>query len=110
MPRTQVVSVSQGGSPDSDGPEPTLALERELKRLIIETLRLEPASAAAIEVDTPLFNDGVGLDSIDALQMAVAIERRYGVRIQPDDDRNQEILRSIRSLAQYILGIGAREL
>jgi acyl carrier protein len=81
-------------------------LEHEIKQLIVETLHLRPAAAEAIAMDTPLFEDEVGLDSIDALQIVVAVERRYGARIQPDDMRNREILMSVQSLARYILTAG----
>jgi acyl carrier protein len=125
MERVKVVSDFQGGSPqtdrsrerpgerldaDADAGTATLEFELEIKQLIVETLRLGRATAEAIEAETPLFDGDIGLDSIDALQMAVAIERRFGVRIQPDDERNREILRSVRSLSQYILGGGGHEL
>jgi acyl carrier protein len=78
------------------------ALEQELKELIVESLMLEDVKPAEIESSAPLFVEGLGLDSIDALELAMAIERRFGVKFQPDDDRNREIFSSVQSLAQYI--------
>ena len=78
------------------------ALEHELKELIVESLMLEDVKPAEIESSAPLFVEGLGLDSIDALELAMAIEKRFGVKFQPDDDRNREIFSSVRSLAQYI--------
>jgi acyl carrier protein len=77
-------------------------LEHELKELIVESLMLEDVKPAEIESSAPLFVEGLGLDSIDALELAMAIEKRFGVKFQPDDDRNREIFSSVRSLAQYI--------
>lgn len=78
------------------------ALEHELKELIVESLMLEDVKPAEIESSAPLFVEGLGLDSIDALELAMAIERRFGVKFQPDDDRNRAIFSSVRSLAEYI--------
>jgi acyl carrier protein len=78
------------------------ALEHELKELIVDSLMLEDVKPAEIESSAPLFVEGLGLDSIDALELAMAIERRFGVKFQPDDDRNREIFSSVRNLAQYI--------
>jgi acyl carrier protein len=61
-----------------------------------------------IDVDKPLFADGLGLDSIDALELAVGISRRYKVQIKSDDERNREIFRSVRALAAFIAEEKAR--
>ena len=79
-----------------------MPLEDEIKQLIVESLVLEDIEPAAIETDAPLFGEGLGLDSIDALELAIAIERAYGVRIEAKDERNREIFRSVRSLALHI--------
>jgi len=78
------------------------ALEHELKELIVDSLMLEDVKAAEIDSIAPLFVTGLGLDSIDALELAMAIEKRFGVKFQADDERNREIFSSVRSLAQYI--------
>ncbi len=78
------------------------ALEEELKHLIIDALTLEDVSPGDIEPTAPLFVTGLGLDSIDALELATAIEKRYGVRFTSDDSENERIFASLRSLCQHI--------
>lgn len=77
-------------------------LENELKELIVEALMLEDTDAAEIESDQPLFVDGLGLDSIDALELAMAIDKKYGVRIKADDEANRQIFANVKSLAEYV--------
>jgi acyl carrier protein len=77
-------------------------LEDELKHLIVTALSLEDVRASDIQPTEPLFVTGLGLDSIDALELAIAIEKRYGVRFSPDDAQNQRIFVSLRALAQHI--------
>ncbi|HXU06610.1 MAG TPA: phosphopantetheine-binding protein [Polyangia bacterium] len=74
----------------------------ELKNMIVQTLMLKDVNPQEIDVDAPLFAEGLGLDSIDALELAVEIARRYKVQIKSDDERNREIFRSVRSLATFI--------
>jgi acyl carrier protein len=78
------------------------ALEKDLRELIVEALMLEDVRPDQIEPDAPLFGEGLALDSIDALELALAIERRYQIRIAAEDARNREIFRSVRSLAAHI--------
>ena len=78
------------------------ALEQELKELIVECLMLDDVLATQIESTAPLFVEGLGLDSIDALELAMAIERRFGVKFSADDDRNREIFASVKNLAAYV--------
>ena len=77
-------------------------LENELKHLIVDSLLLEDVKADEIDTNAPLFGEGLGLDSIDALELGMALGRRYGVKIKADDERNWEIFRSVRSLATFI--------
>lgn len=77
-------------------------LENELKALIVESLMLEDVNAEEIDSEEALFVEGLGLDSIDALELAMAIDKRYGVRIKADDDANREIFANVRSLAAYV--------
>jgi acyl carrier protein len=79
-----------------------MEIEAELKRLIVETLMVEDIVPEQIDGDSALFGEGLGLDSIDALELALAISKRYGVRIKADDERNREIFRSVRTLAAFI--------
>jgi acyl carrier protein len=83
-------------------------IENELKSMIVETLMLKDIQPQEIDVDKPLFADGLGLDSIDALELAVEISRRYKVQIKSDDERNREIFRSVRTLAAFIAEEKAR--
>ncbi|MDJ0846890.1 MAG: phosphopantetheine-binding protein [Myxococcota bacterium] len=77
-------------------------LHAELKELIVETLALEDVTAAEIDTDAPLFVEGLGLDSIDALELAMVIEERYGVTLDDDPDRNREIFESVATLCSFI--------
>ena len=78
------------------------ALEDELRQLIVSALTLEDVKPHDIDPTAPLFVSGLGLDSIDALELAMAIERRYGVRFAADDAMNEQIFSSVRSLAEHI--------
>lgn len=80
------------------------ALHGDLKRLIVEALMLEDLRPEDIDSEAPLFGDGLGLDSIDALELAIAIDRRFGVKIEAEDERNREIFRNVASLARHIAG------
>jgi acyl carrier protein len=73
----------------------------ELKKLIIGTLRLEDILPEDIEDDGPLFGDGLGLDSIDALELVVALEKAYGVVI-PDSEVGEKVFRSVNTLARFV--------
>ena len=77
-------------------------LESELKRLIVEALVLEDIVPDEIESEAPLFVEGLGLDSIDALELAMALEERFGVKIEDDPDENRRIFASVRSLAEFV--------
>ncbi len=83
-----------------DTQEPSL--EDQLKKLIVETLALEDIEPASIETDAPLFGEGLGLDSIDALELALAINSEFGVRTEENDERNREYYTSVASLAAFI--------
>ena len=78
------------------------ALETELKELIIDALALEDLTPAEIEPEAALFVEGLGLDSIDALELAMALEERYGVKIGDDPETNQRIFASLRNLAAFV--------
>ena len=77
-------------------------LERELAEMLVEVLHLEMA-AGDIDPAAPLFGDeGLGLDSIDILEIAVAISKRYGFKLRSDDPDNDRIFASLRALAAHI--------
>lgn len=79
-----------------------MELELELKHLLIEVLKLEDMSPDDIDADAPLFGDGLGLDSLDALEIAMAISKRYGAKTGTDDAKNRKIFANLRSLAQFV--------
>ncbi len=77
-------------------------LEADLKRLIVDALLLEDVDVEQIDRDMPLFVEGLGLDSIDALELSMAIHRKYGIEIKADDERNRHVFGSVRSLAEFV--------
>lgn len=76
-------------------------LHTELKKSIIEQLNLEDMEVSEIENDEPLFGDGLGLDSIDALELIVLLEKDYGIKLS-DPQQGKEIFNSINTMAEYI--------
>jgi acyl carrier protein len=78
-------------------------LEDELREVIVTALQLEDVKPADIDPEEPLFGDsGLALDSIDALEIGVQIQKKYGVKIDPEDEHVSEYFHSVRSLANYI--------
>ena len=75
--------------------------ERELAELIVSTLNLE-TTAAEIDPEAPIYGEGLGLDSIDILEIALAVSKHYGVQIRSDDSDNVRIFRSLRSLNEHV--------
>ncbi|WP_026181673.1 phosphopantetheine-binding protein [Thioalkalivibrio sp. ALJ7] len=76
--------------------------EQEVAQLIVDSLNLEDVAAEEIEPEDALFREGLGLDSIDALELALAISRAYGVQIRSDDENNRQIFQSLRALSAHI--------
>ena len=83
------------------GPDGVAALTRELAGLIVEALNLEVA-AADIAADRPLYGEGLGLDSIDILEIALVVSKQYGVQLRADGEDNERIFGSLRQLAEYV--------
>jgi acyl carrier protein len=77
-------------------------LDDEVKRLIIETLQLEDVAPADIDAQAPLFGEGLGLDSVDALEIAVALKRRYGIQLSPNSQETRKYFASVRTLAELL--------
>jgi len=77
-------------------------LIKNLKKEIIEALNLEAVKAEDIDTEAPLFNEGLGLDSIDALELIVLIEKKHGIKIQSADEGKQ-ILYSVKTIAEFII-------
>lgn len=82
-------------------PETVEALLPEVAELIVSALNLEVA-ASEIEADAPLFGDGLGLDSIDVLEIALVISKRYGFQLRSDNQDNVRIFSSLRALATHV--------
>jgi acyl carrier protein len=77
-------------------------LEQEVKEMIIDVLQLEDISPADIETDAPLFVEGLGLDSIDALELGVALQKRYGISLAAESEDTRRHFASVRALASLI--------
>ena len=76
--------------------------EQELAALIIGAVNLEGVSPESIDPEAPLFGAGLGLDSIDALEIALEISKRYGFQLRSDDEENRKIFASLRALSDHI--------
>jgi acyl carrier protein len=77
-------------------------LELQLKHLIVRALSLEDITPDAIDSEEPLFGDGLGLDSIDGLELGMAIRKAYGLKIDAKNEEVRKIFFSVRSIAQFI--------
>ena len=81
---------------------PQTTTESELAALIVSALNLEGVNPADIDPEAPLFGAGLDLDSIDALELALEISKRYGVQLKAEDEDNKRIFASLRALSDYI--------
>lgn len=79
-----------------------MELRNEIKQLIIDALELEEISTGDIQTEEPLFNDGLGLDSIDALELGMAIKKKYNLKFSDNKEENKKIFTSVETLAQFI--------
>lgn len=78
------------------------SLENEIKQLIIDSLQLEDMAPEDIDPDAALFIEGLGLDSIDALELGVALQKRYGISLSADSEETRRHFKSVRSLAALV--------
>jgi acyl carrier protein len=78
------------------------AAERKMAEMIVEVLNLEDTSASEIAPEMDLFGDGLGLDSIDALELALAISKEYGVQLRAEDENTRAIFANLRSLTEFV--------
>lgn len=76
-------------------------LQREVAELIVQALNLDVAPAD-IDADEPLYGDGLGLDSIDILEIALVVSKRYGLQLRADSEDNHRIFKSLRTLTEHI--------
>ena len=81
---------------------PQTDAERALAELLVESLNLEDIDPAGIDPEAPLFNTGLGLDSIDALELSLAISKKYGLQLRSDNEDNRKIFASLRALSDYV--------
>ena len=81
---------------------PQTPAEQALAELIVAAVNLEDVKPADIDPEAPLFGEGLGLDSIDALEIALEISKRHGVQLRADDEENRRIFASLRSLAAHV--------
>lgn len=95
MPSVQVTPSAAGATLEQS------ASEHELAVLLVEALNLEVAPAD-IDPNAPLYGEGLGLDSIDALEIALAVHSKFGVKTVANDEKNREYYHSIRSLAEFV--------
>jgi acyl carrier protein len=77
------------------------AFAREIAGTVVEALNLEN-DPATVDLDASLFGDGLGLDSIDILEMALVISKKYGIELRADDEHNMQIFASLRTLAEHV--------
>jgi acyl carrier protein len=89
-------SLKQQSAPPAD-----ILLQREIAALFVQALNLEIAPQD-IDPEAPLYGDGLGLDSIDILEVALIVSKQYGIQLRADSQENQQIFRSLRHLAAYI--------
>ncbi len=87
--------------PESNTAAQTTA-EAALARLLVDSLNLEGVDPAGIDPEARLFGEGLGLDSIDALELALAISKQYGFQLRSDNDENRRIFASLRALSAHI--------
>jgi len=78
------------------------APESEMAALIVAALNLEDVDPSGIDPEAPLFGAGLGLDSIDALELALEVSKRYGVQLRSDDEDNRKIFASLRALTAHV--------
>lgn len=81
---------------------PDQAFMAEIAEMIVEALVLDDVQPGDITPDEPLFGDGLGLDSIDALELSFAIAQRYGIKLRSDDENIREVFSSLRALSDFI--------
>jgi acyl carrier protein len=81
---------------------PQTPAELALAELIVAAVNLEDVRPADVDPEAPLFGEGLGLDSIDALEIALEISKRYGVQLRADDEENRRIFASLRALAAHV--------
>jgi len=80
---------------------PSKTLQLEIAELMVQALNLD-TTAEEIDADAPLYGDGLGLDSIDILEVALVVSKRYGLQLKADSENNHQIFSSLRHLTEYV--------
>jgi acyl carrier protein len=101
LPSSASEAPAQTSPASAPAAQDQATLERDLAGLFVQALNLEMAPAD-IDPEAPLFGDGLGLDSIDILEVALEVSHRYGFQLRSDDENNQQIFQSLRSLAAHV--------
>jgi acyl carrier protein len=96
---TMITAAAKSGPVLADLP----AVTARVKRLIVDNLHLDGLTPAMIDENAPLFGEGLGLDSVDALELVVAVEKEFGIKIK-SNEIGREVFSSVASLAQFIAG------
>ena len=78
------------------------SLETQVKQLIIDSLNLEDLTIEDIDTDSHLFGDGLGLDSIDALELGLALKKKFGITISPESEDVKKVFTSVKTIVEYI--------
>lgn len=81
--------------------ENNTSLQLEIAELMVQALNLD-TTATEIDPEAPLYGDGLGLDSIDILEVALVVSKRYGLQLKADSENNHQIFSSLRNLAEYV--------
>lgn len=81
---------------------PSSSLQNEISRLIVDSLNLEDVEPSSIDPKAPLFGEGLGLDSIDALEIGAAISKRYRIKLQSQDEATEKHFSTVESLARFV--------
>jgi acyl carrier protein len=103
-PRPQPPSLPAAAAPQEAAPMPDVAnVADRVKRLIVENLHLDGLRPEMIDEEAPLFGDGLGLDSVDALELVVAVEKEFGIKIK-SNEIGRDVFTSVATLSRFIAG------
>lgn len=88
---------------------PAVVSARDLARLVVEGLHLEGVNPGEVDLNAPLFGEGLDLDSLDVLEVSLLVQQHYGVKLNAADSNNESIFASLQSLADHIAGVLATQ-
>jgi acyl carrier protein len=102
LTNSEVKAFQENAREERRAMNPSVALEKELKQFIITTLRLEDIFPEDIDSEQPLFNDGLGLDSIDGLELGMALSKTYKIEFRHNPEENKRYFTNIKTLVEFI--------